>query len=108
MENESIGKKHPFQFAMMLAIFSALGPFTVDMYLSSLPQFGDLGISGEYSAIPFGVVIFATSVLSIIFYFMLVKKSEASSSPGISHSPSGGSYVGSSAGQGKRDAERQL
>ncbi|MDD9268532.1 multidrug effflux MFS transporter [Paenibacillus sp. GCM10023248] len=29
---------HPFLFALMLSAFSALGPFTVDMYLSSLPQ----------------------------------------------------------------------
>src|SRR5436305_7430175 len=29
---------HPIRFALMLAAFSALGPFTVDMYLSSLPQ----------------------------------------------------------------------
>jgi len=28
----------PFLFALMLSAFSALGPFTVDMYLSSLPQ----------------------------------------------------------------------
>lgn len=29
---------HPLRFALMLAAFSALGPFTVDMYLASLPQ----------------------------------------------------------------------
>jgi len=29
---------HPVLFALMLSAFSALGPFTVDMYLSSLPQ----------------------------------------------------------------------
>ncbi|NEU27904.1 multidrug effflux MFS transporter [Paenibacillus polymyxa] len=31
-------KKNSFGFALLLAIFSALGPFTVDMYLASLPQ----------------------------------------------------------------------
>src|ERR1700712_4490695 len=31
-------KSHPLRSALMLAAFSALGPFTVDMYLSSLPQ----------------------------------------------------------------------
>jgi MFS transporter, DHA1 family, multidrug resistance protein len=30
-----------FRMAILLAIFSALGPFTVDMYLSSLPQMMD-------------------------------------------------------------------
>ncbi|SDE48667.1 Major Facilitator Superfamily protein [Paenibacillus sp. UNCCL117] len=29
---------HPVLFALILSAFSALGPFTVDMYLSSLPQ----------------------------------------------------------------------
>ena len=29
---------HPLRSALLLATFSALGPFTVDMYLSSLPQ----------------------------------------------------------------------
>lgn len=28
----------PLGFALILATFSALGPFTVDMYLASLPQ----------------------------------------------------------------------
>ncbi|CAI6048480.1 Bicyclomycin resistance protein [Paenibacillus sp. JJ-100] len=32
---------HPVLFALMLSAFSALGPFTVDMYLSSLPQMTD-------------------------------------------------------------------
>ncbi|TBL69938.1 multidrug effflux MFS transporter [Paenibacillus thalictri] len=32
---------HPVLFALMLSAFSALGPFTVDMYLSSLPQMMD-------------------------------------------------------------------
>lgn len=27
-----------FRTALLLAVFSALGPFTVDMYLSSLPE----------------------------------------------------------------------
>jgi NAD(P)-dependent dehydrogenase (short-subunit alcohol dehydrogenase family) len=40
-QDESIGNHHPLRFALMLAIFSALGLFTVDMYLSSLPQIGD-------------------------------------------------------------------
>ncbi|MGN9168980.1 multidrug effflux MFS transporter [Paenibacillus polymyxa] len=31
-------QKNSFGFALLLAIFSALGPFTVDMYLASLPQ----------------------------------------------------------------------
>ncbi|WP_411831676.1 multidrug effflux MFS transporter [Paenibacillus dokdonensis] len=31
-------KKNPLGFALILATFSALGPFTVDMYLASLPQ----------------------------------------------------------------------
>jgi len=31
-------KGYSFLFALMLSAFSALGPFTVDMYLSSLPQ----------------------------------------------------------------------
>ena len=30
--------KHQLSFAMTLAVFSALGPFTVDMYLSSFPK----------------------------------------------------------------------
>lgn len=30
--------KRPILFALMLSAYSALGPFTVDMYLSSLPQ----------------------------------------------------------------------
>jgi MFS transporter, DHA1 family, multidrug resistance protein len=30
--------KHQLSVALMLAVFSALGPFTVDMYLSSFPQ----------------------------------------------------------------------
>lgn len=34
-------KNHPVLFALMLSAFSALGPFTVDMYLSSLPQMMD-------------------------------------------------------------------
>jgi DHA1 family bicyclomycin/chloramphenicol resistance-like MFS transporter len=29
---------HPLRFALLLAAFSALGPFTVDMYLASFPQ----------------------------------------------------------------------
>lgn len=31
-------QKNSLGFALILAIFSALGPFTVDMYLASLPQ----------------------------------------------------------------------
>ncbi|MGG4221627.1 multidrug effflux MFS transporter [Paenibacillus jamilae] len=31
-------KKNSLGFALILAVFSALGPFTVDMYLASLPQ----------------------------------------------------------------------
>ena len=30
--------KHQVRFALLLAIFCALGPFTVDMYLSSFPE----------------------------------------------------------------------
>jgi DHA1 family bicyclomycin/chloramphenicol resistance-like MFS transporter len=30
--------KHQLRFALMLAAFSALGPFTIDMYLPSFPQ----------------------------------------------------------------------
>ncbi|MCS0673493.1 multidrug effflux MFS transporter [Cytobacillus firmus] len=30
--------KHQFRFALLLAVFCALGPFTVDMYLSSFPE----------------------------------------------------------------------
>jgi MFS transporter, DHA1 family, multidrug resistance protein len=30
--------EHPLRFALLLAVFCALGPFTVDMYLSSFPQ----------------------------------------------------------------------
>ena len=30
--------KHQVRFALLLAVFCALGPFTVDMYLSSFPQ----------------------------------------------------------------------
>ncbi|HZG85527.1 multidrug effflux MFS transporter [Paenibacillus sp.] len=29
---------HPLRLALLLAVFSALGPFTVDMYLASFPQ----------------------------------------------------------------------
>lgn len=36
MDNKT--SNNPFRTALLLAIFSALGPFTVDMYLSSLPQ----------------------------------------------------------------------
>lgn len=36
MNNKTMN--HPILFALMLSAFSALGPFTVDMYLSSLPQ----------------------------------------------------------------------
>ncbi|KUP22560.1 multidrug effflux MFS transporter [Paenibacillus sp. DMB5] len=36
--NECKNNSHPVLFALMLSAFSALGPFTVDMYLSSLPQ----------------------------------------------------------------------
>ena len=31
-------KKHAFRFALLLAMFSGLGPFTFDMYLPSFPQ----------------------------------------------------------------------
>ncbi|MBS4201699.1 multidrug effflux MFS transporter [Bacillus sp. FJAT-49732] len=31
-------KKHPIRFALLLAAFSALGPFTFDMYLPAFPQ----------------------------------------------------------------------
>lgn len=34
-------KNHTFRFALILAVFSALGPFTVDMYLASLPEIMD-------------------------------------------------------------------
>lgn len=34
-------KKHSLRLALILAAFSALGPFTVDMYLASLPQIMD-------------------------------------------------------------------
>ncbi|WP_424767852.1 multidrug effflux MFS transporter [Paenibacillus sp. sgz302251] len=34
-------KNHSLRFALLLAAFSALGPFTVDMYLSSLPKIMD-------------------------------------------------------------------
>ncbi|CAH0317688.1 MFS transporter [Peribacillus simplex] len=29
---------HQLRFALLLAVFSALGPFTIDMYLASFPQ----------------------------------------------------------------------
>jgi DHA1 family bicyclomycin/chloramphenicol resistance-like MFS transporter len=29
---------HPIRFALLLAAFTALGPFTFDMYLPSFPQ----------------------------------------------------------------------
>ncbi|WP_026567366.1 hypothetical protein [Bacillus sp. UNC41MFS5] len=32
-----------------------------------------VGIAGEYSAVPFGVIIVTTSLLSIIAYMVLVK-----------------------------------
>jgi MFS transporter, DHA1 family, multidrug resistance protein len=31
-------KNHPLRFALLLAVFCALGPFTVDMYISAFPQ----------------------------------------------------------------------
>ncbi len=34
-------KPNYIKFAVMLGTFSALGPFTVDMYLSSLPKITD-------------------------------------------------------------------
>ncbi|MGN7165384.1 multidrug effflux MFS transporter [Paenibacillus cellulositrophicus] len=34
-------KRNTLGFALILATFSALGPFTVDMYLASLPQIGE-------------------------------------------------------------------
>jgi len=37
-----------------------------------------VGISGEYSAVPFGVIIFTTSLLSIIAYVALAKSSKPS------------------------------
>ncbi|WP_255286637.1 MULTISPECIES: multidrug effflux MFS transporter [unclassified Bacillus (in: firmicutes)] len=37
-----------------------------------------VGIAGEYSAVPFGVIIFTTSLLSIIAYAALAKKAKTS------------------------------
>ncbi len=41
MNNKNKSKKnnnHPIRFALLLTVFCALGPFTLDMYLSSFPQ----------------------------------------------------------------------
>ncbi|CAN7612638.1 multidrug effflux MFS transporter [Paenibacillus sp. LjRoot56] len=35
-----------------------------------------VGIAGEYSAIPFGIVIFTTSLLAIVSYIVLIRKAE--------------------------------
>lgn len=35
---ESVKHKYSFRFALLLAVFSALGPFTIDTYLSAFPQ----------------------------------------------------------------------
>ncbi|MEH7417348.1 hypothetical protein V7266_18945 [Neobacillus drentensis] len=37
-----------------------------------------VGIAGEYSAVPFGVIIFTTSLLSIISYAALAKNTKTS------------------------------
>lgn len=39
-------KRNTLGFALILATFSALGPFTVDMYLASLPQIGEFFETG--------------------------------------------------------------
>ncbi|WP_068617763.1 multidrug effflux MFS transporter [Paenibacillus tuaregi] len=39
-------KRNSLGFALILATFSALGPFTVDMYLASLPQIGEFFETG--------------------------------------------------------------
>ena len=39
------------------------------------------GIAGEYSAAPFGILIFMTSMLSIFAYIVLVQRSETVASP---------------------------
>jgi DHA1 family bicyclomycin/chloramphenicol resistance-like MFS transporter len=35
-----------------------------------------VGIAGEYSAIPFGIVIFTTSLLAIVSYIVFIRKVE--------------------------------
>ncbi|WP_157264509.1 hypothetical protein [Paenibacillus oryzisoli] len=35
-----------------------------------------VGIAGEYSAIPFGIMICTTSVLAIVVYIVLIRKVE--------------------------------
>lgn len=51
-------------------------PFLLGAFASPI-----VGIAGEYSAVPFGVLIFATSLLSILAYFVLVKRSDTAASP---------------------------
>jgi len=43
-----------------------------------------VGIAGEYSAVPLGVIILTTSSLSIIAYLGLVKRSRSTIQPGLS------------------------
>lgn len=54
-------------------------PFVLGSVTSQL-----VGIAGEYSAVPLGVIIFTTSLLSIISYVILVKKDEIVTSSKVS------------------------
>lgn len=51
-------------------------PFLLGAFTSPL-----VGIAGEYTAVPMGVIILSTSLLAILAYFGLAHKSQASYSP---------------------------
>ncbi|WP_342423409.1 multidrug effflux MFS transporter [Paenibacillus sp. FSL E2-0178] len=76
----SIGVMGPVSFSLAMesqghiagsasAVLGVL-PFFLGSFTSPL-----VGIAGEYSAKPFGIVIFTASLLSVVFYMILQKKS---------------------------------
>jgi MFS transporter, DHA1 family, multidrug resistance protein len=83
--NSSIGIIGPISFTLAIesqghiagSASALLGimPFLLGSVTSPL-----VGLAGEYSAIPLGVIIFATSLLAVIFNALLIKKDKAASS----------------------------
>lgn len=55
-------------------------PFLLGAFASPI-----VGIAGEYSAVPFGVLIFTTSLVSILAYLVLVKRSSRAVYPQTSN-----------------------
>jgi len=51
-------------------------PFLLGSFASPI-----VGIAGEYSALPFGILIFMTSLLSIFAYIVLIQRSKLAASP---------------------------